>query len=552
LDAAFFYTPDRNDHTGIHYGRYAANGGLLAALAQFGSGDHIHCVTPQAEDLNTLAQLLTARGVCGKSLSRFQHFALGMQAHDVNTLLRFDPNLGETAWQRRSTTGSDASLSLCGLTHSLSALDVNRWLLDAVVAPLFDWDAIICTSRAARALVTNLMDQWQQHLLERLGGREATRHTRPMLPIIPLGVDAGSFDPGPEIESARRGQWRQRLGINEGEVMVLFFGRLSYEEKANPIPMYIALEEAARTSGARFHLVQAGRFPRPEYEALYRDAARAFMPGVPMHLVDGNDPDLSGIWSAADIFTSLSDNIQETFGLTPVEAMAAGLPSVVTDWDGYRDTIADEAGIRVPTLWPPAGDGYDIAAEHCYSGNYYRTITRLSQVTAAAVSEAAAAYGALGRDLDLRRRMGQAARQRARQQYDWPVVVAQYEGLWAEQRARRLAARALQTAPPSLPLWPDPFDSFASFPSRQVAGSDKVTRTPLWQERLGPALADPLARIHAPALEPLGDLAQVLARIPEAGATLDVVLAPLDPLQRPQARLALLWAAKLGLVSISR
>ena len=38
-----------------------------------------------------------------------------------------------------------------------------------------------------------------------------------------------------------------------------------------------------------------------------------------------------------DIFVSLSDNIQETFGLTPLEGMASGLPVVATDWNGYRD-----------------------------------------------------------------------------------------------------------------------------------------------------------------------------------------------------------------------
>ena len=51
---------------------------------------------------------------------------------------------------------------------------------------------------------------------------------------------------------------------------------------------------------------------------------------------------------------SLSDNMQETFGLTPIEAMAAGLPSVVSDWDGYRDTVQHrEHGFRIPTLAPP-------------------------------------------------------------------------------------------------------------------------------------------------------------------------------------------------------
>ena len=58
-------------------------------------------------------------------------------------------------------------------------------------------------------------------------------------------------------------------------------------------------------------------------------------------------------WASADIFCSLSDNIQESFGLTPVEAMAAGLPCVVSDWDGYRDTVRHgEDGFRVDTAMP--------------------------------------------------------------------------------------------------------------------------------------------------------------------------------------------------------
>jgi len=39
-------------------------------------------------------------------------------------------------------------------------------------------------------------------------------------------------------------------------------------------------------------------------------------------------------WQAAGVFIALSDKIQETLGLTPLEAMAEGLPVIVSDWDG--------------------------------------------------------------------------------------------------------------------------------------------------------------------------------------------------------------------------
>ena len=53
---------------------------------------------------------------------------------------------------------------------------------------------------------------------------------------------------------------------------------------------------------------------------------------------------------ASDIFVSLADNIQETFGLSVIEAMASSLPLVVSDWNGYKDLVNHGFnGFRIPT-----------------------------------------------------------------------------------------------------------------------------------------------------------------------------------------------------------
>ena len=55
---------------------------------------------------------------------------------------------------------------------------------------------------------------------------------------------------------------------------------------------------------------------------------------------------------AADVAVSLVDNAQETFGLAVAEAMAAGLPLVVSDWSGYRDLVRDGIdGYLIPSAW---------------------------------------------------------------------------------------------------------------------------------------------------------------------------------------------------------
>ncbi len=135
------------------------------------------------------------------------------------------------------------------------------------------------------------------------------------------------------------------------EVAVLFAGRLTFHAKAHPLPMLLGLERARAASGQAVALVVFGQFPNDAIAAAFREEAALFAPSVRLVVLDGADP-ANGprAWAAADVFTSLSDNIQETFGLTPVEAMAAGLPCVVSDWDGYKDTVRDGVdGFRVPT-----------------------------------------------------------------------------------------------------------------------------------------------------------------------------------------------------------
>jgi hypothetical protein len=165
-------------------------------------------------------------------------------------------------------------------------------------------------------------------------------------------------------------------------------------------------------------------------------------------------------WAAADVFVSLADSIQETFGIAPVEAMAAGLPAVVADWDGYRDTVRQGIdGFRIPTLMPSAGLGADLALRHALEADDYEAyIGNVAALTAVDIDAAAAAFARLFASASLRARMGEAARRRAREIFDWKNIFGRYEELWDAQTKMRLthAPRAIPrigwTVPPSL-LW---------------------------------------------------------------------------------------------------
>mgnify|MGYP001333871824 CR=1 FL=1 len=112
---------------------------------------------------------------------------------------------------------------------------------------------------------------------------------------------------------------------------------MSFHAKANPAPMYQALEQAGRRTPVV--CIEAGVFPNDLIRKGFLAAQKTLAPSVRFVWVDGNNEvSYRQAWQGADVFVSLSDNIQETFGLAPVEAMASGLPVVVSDWDGYKDT----------------------------------------------------------------------------------------------------------------------------------------------------------------------------------------------------------------------
>lgn len=79
---------------------------------------------------------------------------------------------------------------------------------------------------------------------------------------------------------------------------------------------------------------------------------------------------------------------------------------------------------------------------------------------------------------ELRSRMGESARQQAKQVYDWKIVIAAYETLWQELADTR--AIAPEVAPllphePPYPLVDSPFRLFAHYPTTMLKGNSRLT-----------------------------------------------------------------------------
>lgn len=470
------------------------------------------------------------------------------RARDAGVVLRGGPRIDELAWVRRFVVGETA-YSLMGLIHTIAPPAMRQDIAMASIGPTHPWDAVICTSPSIQSAMTRMFDDWEAYLADRFGGRAPPR---PQLPLLPLGVYGEVFAAAadrPPVRDARR----DALGVGSDDVVVLWVGRLSFFEKAFPQPMFRAVQDAARATGTRVHFAMVGWFPGgTEDEARYREAAAAYAPDVDLHLLDGNDAALvREMWAASDIFVSLVDNIQETFGITPLEAMAAGLPVVISDWDGYRYTVRDGVeGALIPTLGAPAHDLLqETTTSHALAITSYQSyVGTVAQYSAVHVGRAAQAIAALIRSPDLRRQQGEAGRRRIRETFDWRVVAPQYVALSEELSAIRRAAPDRPRRPH--PVKGDPFKDFAGFATQILGLDDRLVLAPgaalTDLERSSTLWLDQFASKRRATAEEELQLLTLIAR--SDGIAVRAVLEGFAVPRRKRIMLSLMWMAKAGIL----
>ena len=410
---------------GAIIGRQSVGASMLSALVQ--RGDHIPftvCVN-NSDDEKKLREAVQLAGGDPAALSLSYQGDLMAMARS-GCLFAPVPGVGVRAWGRR-LIGDDA-YSIVGLTHTVCTPLVGEILSRTVTDPVQPWDALICTSHAVHDAVQAVFDHHRAYL-----DRRGIQAPNPViqLPVIPLGIECGEYQES-EAARIRARQFREARQIADDDVVLINFGRLNPLTKSHPTPLFQALERAQHRLGARrrLHLALVGQFPNVEVQKDTMVAARNHAPSLTVHWVDGGDAEpAADSWKAADIFISLSDNIQESFGLTPIEAMAAGLPTIVSDWDGYRETVLhDDTGIRIPTYLPTPDQGLGayFADRHTANiDNYPLYVGGLAQVTAIDVAACADAVARLADSAELRQEMGERGRRRARSMFDWTVVLDQ-------------------------------------------------------------------------------------------------------------------------------
>ena len=468
------------------------------------------------------------------------------------------PDIAEQA-RYRSLHGS-ALYSICGITHTTSSQRAMDAIARLITEPIQPWDSIICTSTAVKTNVERILTAQIDEYEERLG---ISKVTLPSLPVIPLGIHTEDFD----FSEVDRVKARASFGISEDTIVFLYAGRLSFHAKANPFAMYVALERAAESTQKRITLIESGWFANESIKSAFGEAGSLLCPSVERIFVDGRTKDSRmNAWAAADIFCSLSDNIQETFGIVPLEAMAAGLPQVVSDWNGYKDTVREGIdGIRIPTISPRPGLAGDLSYRHATGMDSYDMYCgNNSSLVALDEDKLTNAFVELIKSKSLRKRMGLSGKERARAHFDWASIIPRYEELWDEMakiRAEYLNdsrdSRAKNRGRTTWPSRLDPTESFANYPTKCLDEKTLVaipcndSKSIYEKYKLYNSLRIVnYTHVTVPTEAEVQKIIEYLASSYPDPVQAGQVIANIEEKRRPFVLRALVWMLKIGLIKI--
>jgi UDP-glucose:(heptosyl)LPS alpha-1,3-glucosyltransferase len=163
---------------------------------------------------------------------------------------------------------------------------------------------------------------------------------RELMTVVPNGYDPGQFSP--ERRSALRPAVRQAMGVDDGDLVLLFVANELHRKGFGQ-----TLEAVARLHDRRVHVALVGRRPPTDYAEVIQRL------GLGEQVQYHGPTDDVGRWHAgADLLVLPSQ--YEPFGIVIVEALASGLPVVTTRLAGA--SVAVEHGV---TGWLQ-DDPYDV------------------------------------------------------------------------------------------------------------------------------------------------------------------------------------------------
>ncbi len=355
------------------------------------------------------------------------------------------------------------NVPIMGFVHSLPE-DV-LWWTGFLGGPSQPWDVIVSPTQCGIHGLT--------HGLERLRRLFGLPDFAGAYEVIPYGVSVFK-----KIADAR--EW---LNWHSDDIIFLSIARFDSIRKCDLAPLLLAFA-AFLSEEPRARLVLAGAETESNYcEYLERLCLELGISARVELRPDFPNDEKSLMLSGADIFIAFSDNLQETYGLAVVEAMAAGLPVIASDFDGFKETVVHgETGFLIATQMLDAAPDVRtvLAARHTL-----RPYPFQANATVLDIGETISAMRTLAKDPDQRRAMGEAGVRRVVTHFDRDKNHARMADR-LRQSVREAERAPLMANSEQVVDWRD---LFSVFPSGWVSETTRIEKGPLAAASILPELA---------------------------------------------------------------
>ncbi|MBO0995913.1 glycosyltransferase family 4 protein [Bacillus sp. SD088] len=447
------------------YGRNIAIDGWLKALLKYGTFDEYHFYIPNngLEQAKSLAQHWQIADSRFERIRIFPIERIKKNLSFYNYIAFHNPDILPLINDLASIRNKFACkwFPVTGTHHALSYGVRFQELLHIFMGEVKPGDTIISTSTAAKFTLEKMIARIDSYYDK----RGIPLVTDIPITYIPLGVDSHtSFFPRDNR------QIRANLNLPVEGVLFLWLGRFSDTDKADLSIIIRVFEKLIRISYNPTYLILAGD-DKYEYSNYIEGLSSSY--GISDNILIYRNPPKQMtelLYAASDVFLSPADSIQESFGITVLEAMASGLPVIVSDWSGYRDIVTQgETGYLVSSMWGRVEEDLSkLASVDSWADHHFH----LAQSVVIDEDEMLKYMIRLNNSSELRIKLGEAGRKKVHELFDWSKIIRKYEDLWIKLSNSTQAFFNNKTEESLFSY----YDFFSHYPSKMLSENQVVEK----------------------------------------------------------------------------